>query len=389
MGLMSRLRQLGPTSWVVLAVALAIAVVATVGFAVMGDDEPATAPDEARRTPLTLPTPSPVEPSTPETPDEPERTRPLRLGISPGISILDAPDDEMRADLASAVRLGVDRVRLDLSWARVERTPGVLDWADSDRVVDASRDAGLKVLVVVSYTPSWAALADGSPDPELFGEFVSAAAERYGDRVYAWEMWNGPNRQSFWGARPDPREYARVAAAGARAVRADDPRATVVVGSLAPAENGAAGRQTSPEAFLRGFYAAGIKRSLFDVVSIHPYTYPALPRGRQPWNTFARLPELHQVMQRAGDGDKPVWLTEYGASTGESARSVGERRQAEMMVGAVRGARDLPYVDSLWFYSLRDTVSDSRDPAEGFGLIDDQGRPKPAYSALQRELRRN
>ncbi|WP_148611755.1 cellulase family glycosylhydrolase [Nocardioides rubriscoriae] len=369
-----------------LVLALVAALVVAVLVALR--DDPTPVAQEPRRAPTGLPTPDPVPTIPPDIEPDPVPRKPLRVGISPGFSILSASDDELRTDLTAATRLGVDRVRIDLNWAKVAQYGG-LDWSDTDRVVRASRAAGLKVLVVVSYSPVSGRLDDGSPDPALFGRFVAAAAQRYRDQVFAWELWNGPNRESFWAAPPDAREYARLVEAAARPLRRYDPGARILVGSLAPAVNGAVGLQVNPVTFLRRFYATGIDRGLFDVVSVHPYTYPALPSGRQPWNTYARLLDLYKVMERAGDGDKPVWLTEYGASTGASARSVSLARQEQMVLGAVREARRLPFVDSLWFYALRDTDSDSSDPETGFGLLDDAGRPKPAYSALRRELQRN
>lgn len=313
----------------------------------------------------------------------------VEVGISPGFVVADLPPEQLRADLEAVHRLGARWVRVDLSWERIAPTPSSRDWSDADRLLDAADAAGLRVLAVVGYRPAWGTRDDGSADPAGFAGFVGEAARRYRSQVDAWELWNEPNLQRFWTASPDPAAYARLVDAAAREVREHDPASSVVLGGLSPAVDAEDGSQMSPITFLRGVYDAGLDRSLFDAVSVHPYSYPALPSGDQDWNTFNRLPDIHDVMVQAGDGAKPLWLTEYGAPTGASDRAVSSRRQARMMVGAYRQAVRLPYVGALFLYSLRDTSTDTTDPEAGFGLLGHSGRAKPAYTALRRELQRS
>ena len=311
------------------------------------------------------------------------------LGFSPGFDILYQPEADLRRDLRAMRALGVRRLRVDLSWAFVERQRGRYDWSANDRVFGAARDAGLQVLAVVGYAPSWATSASGTPDAAGFADFVSDAARRYSSTVTAWEIWNEPNLDRFWDA-PDPEGYARLVLAAAPRLAALDPAAPVVVGSLAPAVDAGDGSQISPETFLRRFYAAlppGAGSGLFDAVSVHPYSYPALPAGDEAWNTFNRLPQIREVMVRAGDSRSRVWLTEYGAPTGSSDRSVSTGMQARMLVEAVREARRLPFVSALYLYSYRDARSDPRDPEANFGVVRADGGAKPALAALRSALR--
>ncbi|GAA4669892.1 hypothetical protein [Nocardioides nanhaiensis] len=311
------------------------------------------------------------------------------IGFSPGFDILYQPEAELHRDLAAMRALGMRRLRVDLSWAFVERQRGRYDWSANDRVFGAARAAGLQVLAVVGYAPSWATSSAGTPDAAGFADFVSAAARRYGPTVAAWEIWNEPNLERFWDA-PDPEGYARLVAAAAPRLAALDPAAAVVVGSLAPAVDARDGSQISPETFLRRFYAAlprPLPRGLFDAVSVHPYSYPALPAGDEEWNTFARLPEIREVMVQAGDSRSRVWLTEYGAPTGTSDRAVSTGLQSRMLVEAVREARRLPFVSALYLYSYRDAGSSPGDPEANFGVVRADGGAKPALAALRRALR--
>ena len=127
----------------------------------------------------------------------------ITLGISPGSRILDLEPDELRAQLESMSALGAEWVRIDLDWSRVEREQGVLDWDTPDAIVEAADDAGLEVLLLVTYTPSWARPEDASnkhppSDVADWEAFVRLAAERYAVSVGAWEIWNEPNIVDFW-----------------------------------------------------------------------------------------------------------------------------------------------------------------------------------------------
>src|SRR5690606_27133189 len=96
------------------------------------------------------------------------------------------------------VAAGAEWVRVDVSWAAVERSPGEHDWSATDRVVRAARDRELRILGVLAYSPAWAVAPGGDDktppgDPGAFAAFAGEAAGRYGDRVPAWESGNEPN----------------------------------------------------------------------------------------------------------------------------------------------------------------------------------------------------
>ena len=59
-----------------------------------------------------------------------------------------------------------------------------------------------------------------------------------------------------------------------------------------------------------------------------------------------------------------------------------------MLVGAIRQARKLDFVDHLFYYSLRDSSPRLRDPESNFGFLDRRGKAKPAFAAVRRELRK-
>lgn len=313
----------------------------------------------------------------------------LRLGISTGFSIMYSSDTRLDKDLARSQNFGADQLRLDISWAIIEPEEGVYDWSLTDRLLGRTKAKGINVLGVIGFAPDWSHNPDQSVKPELFAEFVDLAAKRYGNKVAAWEIWNEPNQDRSWKAKPDPRAYARMFEQASAKIRKHDPKAKILMGSLAPAVDDPDGIEISPITFLKGVYNANIDRSSYDVISVHPFSYPALPSGNEDWNTFNRLPDIYRVVKRNGDGKKPFWLTEYGARTGASSRSVSYKRQTRLMVDAYRETKKLPFVQALFFYSLRDASPNVNEPEDNFGLLKFNGRPKPAYKVLRRELIRN
>ena len=322
--------------------------------------------------------------SAPCIPDLTEAQHRVPIGLSTGFMITTESETDLRKDLDSAQRLGITRLRIDVSWAVLQPGPDQFDWSSTDRVLDQAHERGLHVLGIIGYEPGWARRRDASgdllpPDPQQFASFVRAAAERYRTQVGAWEIWNEPNTRRFWGTDPDPAAYAAVVAAAAPEIRAADPGAPIIIGSLAPADDGA--QELSPATFVRGIYD-NTDLADFDALSVHPYTYPARPTGTEPWNTFFRLRALHRIMIRRGDGAALIWLTEYGAPSGTSPTSVTEAEQASLITAGIRVARRRSYTGPIYIYSLRDAGTERTDVEDNFGVLRFDGFPKPARRAL-------
>ncbi|MCP5025047.1 MAG: cellulase family glycosylhydrolase [Actinomycetia bacterium] len=315
---------------------------------------------------------------------------PEAVGFSPGSMVLDLSPEALNEDLDRMVELGAQWIRLDFDWSRIEAERGRFDWSTTDERVIAARRRGLRVLGVLAYTPAWARedqSSDKAPpdDFEDFSRFATAAVTRYGEHVRAWEVWNEPNVATFWHPHPDPQAYGKLLEVAATAVRSVDRDALIISGGLAPAVD-VEGSELSPETFLERLYES-VPSGSFDAVGVHPYTYPGFPTDDQPWNTFARLPELRAVMIDHGDDRKRLWITEYGAPTGAADRAVSEDDQARMVAEAIIETRDLPWVGPLFVYALRDHPEGRADDIEAhFGVLRADGAEKVAAAELARLL---
>ncbi len=349
---------------------------------------PPTSPSSTSTTASTTSAP-PVEES-PEAPTaSPVSPDSDGLGFSPGSMLLDLTADDLDTDLDRMVALGADWIRIDLDWSRIEAEEGSYDWTTTDAIVTGARSRDLRVLGLIAYTPAWARPA-GTPDkaPPIevgdFARYVEALVDRYGRHIRAWEIWNEPNVSSFWHPEPDPAGYAQLLDAGSSTIRRIDPDAVIVTGGLAPALD-LPGIEVSPLTFLEQLYDHASSGS-FDAVGVHPYTYPGFPTETQDWNQFAALPDLRDVMIARGDETKTMWITEYGAPTGEGQRSVSAESQATMISEAITELEDEPWAGPLFVYSLRDVPNGSATDIEAnFGVLRADGEEKPA-AAVVRQL---
>lgn len=299
------------------------------------------------------------------------------IGFALGGGINDLTDEEMIAQLDDLEELGVRFVRIDLAWSAIEEVEGELEWERTDLLVNEAAERGMEVLALVTYTPGWArpeGESDKFPpsDNEGFARFSRAAAERYRLDVRYWEIWNEPNHDPFWAGGVDPGRYASLYNAAAAEIRDVVPGSYIMSGGLSPAVDDSP--SMAPETFIDGFLPR-VDRGLIDAVAIHPYSYPALPTAGQDWNTFSRLPSMKTQIDEIHPG-LGVWLTEYGAPT-QRGDGVSPEEQAAEIEEAVNCATRFEWAGPLFIYTWRDWTD------ENFGVVDQQGNPKPAYERLK------
>jgi hypothetical protein len=124
--------------------------------------------------------------------------------------------------------------------------------------------------------------------------------------------------------------------------------------------------------------------SLFYAFADHPYWYGHAPSDTSDGNSpFGRIETLRAKMAEHGAGDKPLFLTEYGESTANCGEEcVSESVQADHireMIEAVASHKDWG-VELLSLYQLHDWSTDSSSREQQFGLLQQDGTPKPAYA---------
>ncbi|HET6734610.1 Ig-like domain-containing protein, partial [Mycobacterium sp.] len=270
--------------------------------------------------------------------------------------------------------MGVNNVRMIIPWAGVEGTKDVYTWGTIDYIVNAAYQRNIGVVAVLNTTPTWAAtpgqpLYAGAPIAvDQYAEFAGLVAARYAGKISAYEIWNEPNAYFFWSPQPDPAAYTVLLQAAFPAIKAADPNATVIAGVLGSIPDWG-NLYMNPITYLDQMYDAGA-HGYFDAISFHPYHYTLKFSEGLPWwnlSPINQLTMMHDLMVANGDGDKKIWSTEYGVPTAVAS----EATQAEFIEDYLNAWSQFDYTGPTFFYSTRDTDTDSGFVDYTFGLLRD------------------
>jgi len=215
-------------------------------------------------------------------------------------------------------------------------------------------------------------------------------AATFGHRVFAWEIWNEPNLRAFTGVR-DPMErpvrYVPLLRETVEGLWAGHPDAVVVFGGPSKTDDG----------FIRACYALGAA-PYFDVMSLHPYqgdqTKPPESTDVDSPERMTHLPAVLAAMEEYGDGDKPVWWTEFGFSVHSNdkvppdepwRRGVpSEAVSAEYLVRSFELARmKYPPVRVAIPYTTYRPPSDAAGHQHGYRLMDRDGTLRAQLPTLR------
>jgi arabinogalactan endo-1,4-beta-galactosidase len=172
-----------------------------------------------------------------------------------------------------------------------------------------------------------------------------------------WQIWNEPNITAFWPQQPYYARYVALLRAAHAAIKSADPTAKVVL----------AGMPNYSWFELERIYKFKGARSLFDVVSLHPYT-------QTPQGVITILNYVRTVMNQAGDSAKPILADEisWPSSLGKTSHNTGY----DFATTEAGQARNL---GKLLPMLVRDRV---RLGLAGFYYYDWMGLERPNYLAF-------
>jgi hypothetical protein len=298
---------------------------------------------------------------------------------------------KLARDFRTLAQTGARYYRIGVGWDAIETAPDRYDWSRLDRVVAAAERQGVKLLPYVCYTPRW--LSDDAQDywrrpprdPARFARFMAAAAARYRGRVPSWELWNEPDIPNYW--LGTPAQFAQLVRAGARAVRAADPGARVVLAGMAQAR--------SP--FLERMLREERLGEVVDVINVHGYLETWDPQPAEAYRQ--RLQAVRALVDETAPG-RDIWLAEFGYSDYRRSpsqvsdwvrpRFAYEHTPAYQAVALLKShvaalASGVPSL--VTWYRINDlpggagVIGDANN--RHLGLRDAAGRPKPALAALR------
>jgi O-antigen ligase len=257
--------------------------------------------------------------------------------------------------LAALKTQGFGWVRQEIDWQNV-------DWDSVGAVAAGARANGLGLVVALTgSTP---------PDPIAFAKFARQLAERYGDQIDYYQIWDEPNLEIGWNGPPSAAGYARVLQAAYDAIHQTDSDATVLLAGLAPTiESGP--KNISDVLYLRQLYELQAA-PFFDAVAGKPYGFGFAPDDRTADGgvlNFSRLILLREEMVAHGDGDKFVWGTNFGWSTRPSiwGQVTPEQQLAFTQSAFQRASDEWRWAGPMFLETPRpDEAAD--DPHRGFEI---------------------
>lgn len=300
----------------------------------------------------------------------PELAIPGALGVN--IHFTDPRPGEMKM-LADA---GLKWVRMDFAWGVIEREKGKYDFSAYDRLLENLKPHGIRAVFILDYANR---LYDGGLSPHTdegraaMAAFAVAAVTHFKDNGIVWEMWNEPNIKQFWKPVPSADDYAKLALAVGKAIRA----AATDELFVGPATS------TIDLKFLETCFKAGCLE-YWDAVSVHPY------RQKDPETAGEEYRKLRLLIAKYAPKEKkiPILSGEWGYSS--AWKNFDEDRQGKYLPREflVNLYNEVPI--SIWY----DWHDDGVDPKEGehhFGTVHNTYKkdaeevydPKPAYVAMK------
>jgi len=282
-------------------------------------------------------------------------------GLGANIHFTGAPARDL--DMIEAA--GFTFVRMDFTWAAIEREKGTYDFQAYDELTDALGMRGIRALYILDYSNSLYETEQSVRTEEgrqAFARFAAAAAQRYRGRGILWELWNEPNI-GFWKPQPSADDYMALAKAVFPAVRRADPEAICV----APATSGI------PMDFLESCFQQGLLK-LVDAVTVHPY------RNKPPETVADDIAALRALMARYGRV-LPVLSGEWGYSS--VWKNFDAHRQGQYLPRQFLTNLSLEIPLSIW-YDWHDDGPDPKESEHHFGTVTLDYAPKPAYRAMKR-----
>ncbi|MCV7015270.1 beta-galactosidase [Mycolicibacterium madagascariense] len=275
--------------------------------------------------------------------------------------------------------LGVTSIRVFVPWALIEPAEGTYNWTYIDEVMAAAAARNMSVLAGVTSTPTWDApsgtiLGAGTPNPTDYAAFLTQVAERYGNEISAYEIWNEPNSVASYDPI-DPATYTALLKAGYTAIKAVDPSASVIAAGLGSVVS--FGNLTlDPVTFVQEMLADGAS-GYFDALAFHPYeTSLEFSAGAGVANSpLTQIEAIEAMLVAAGDPTK-IWITEYGVQTSD----VSQQTQANYIQDLIDTWETLTYAGPVYIYTAQDGVDGT------YGIYEADWTPKLAVAVLAAEI---
>lgn len=289
-------------------------------------------------------------------------------------------------DLEKAVSLmqeaGAGWVRVDFLWGDIEPQEGNFDFAKHDYIVELLKSKGMHILGVLQYSVDWASACGQwncpPKDNKLFVNYAGKVIERYKNQVKYWEVWNEPDSAIYWKNQDGLKSYCLLLKEVYTRAKQIDPECKILNGGIA---NGISS--------VNHLYDNGAK-DYFDILNIHFFETPQHAGGIKAVASYPKL--AHKIMQRNGDQDKKIWITEIGcpgvkmglaADNWWMGKNPTERQQAGWVKQVYAELLKDPHVEKIFWAFFRDTEKHWDNGVDYFGLVRWDYSRKPSFKAYR------
>jgi xylan 1,4-beta-xylosidase len=275
----------------------------------------------------------------------------------------------------------------------------VLNFSYVDQIYDGLLANGVRPFVELSFMPKKlasnpAALhafwykqnvsppKDYAKWDDLITQFTKHLVERYGiDEVAQWyfEVWNEPNID-FWAGDPHQPTYFELYDHTARDIKAVSPRLRV------------GGPSTAQAAWADDFIRHCADNKIpVDFVSSHVYgndksedvfgTHEQIPRDRMVCRAIAKV---HEQIKSSAMPNLPLIWSEFNASYANEPEVTDAAYMGPWLADTIRQCDGL--VDEMSYWTFSDVFEEQGVEKQpfygGFGLLAEDGIPKPAFNAF-------
>ena len=258
---------------------------------------------------------------------------------------------QLTDNLAQIKQAGFTTIRQTFPWSQIEPVQGQFDWTTWDQIVNAAKN--LHIIAVLDTAPVWASVSNFQPPTSTlqFAEFARQFAQRYGDHIDDYQIWDEPNLGDRWNGEVNPVAYAELLRQARDAIKQVDPTSRIILAGLAPTVE-TSKANLADWLYLRRLYEAGA-RDLFDVVAGKPYGFDSGPDDQRidaNILNFRHIVLLHEEMVSHGDSGKALWATQFGWNTAANSAwgRVSDQQQIDFTERSIAYARQAwPWLTTL------------------------------------------
>lgn len=299
--------------------------------------------------------------------------------------------EQYRKQINQYQKLGLNWVRVDLHWDRLEPKEQDYQLSTFDELDKTLTDKNIRsVFYLVGSAPFVTTAPKGAPfqdqyrprDNSVYALRLAMLAKRY-PHIDAWQVWNEQNLPNNWRPQVNAKEYGELLLASHQALNLAAPGKTQVMGGMAYYS------QMPPRGKTLMFEALGALgvQTLGMVAAYHPYSMT--PETDEPGKNevLLRGDQLNAILHNAGIKD--VWATEWGWSSYAGPKElqdlIGIDGQADYTLRRLALMASQDY-QKIFLFALSDLDERASARDQHYGLLDLNGEPKPVYTALARFL---